>query len=166
MIRNYTKIFLFLSSYAPLFLILAIKNYTNVDFVIAMGIVILISIAFLIYIIKKSSEMSGEYREIKEVEDKSNQFLEYIIAYMIPFLGFSLGNITDLISLAIIFFIIAVLYVRSDLIYMNPMLNFMNYNLYKINSGKDDFMIITKEDLERGKKVRIYFISKKVGVAK
>lgn len=166
MIKDYVKIFLFLSSYAPLFLILAIKNYTYTDFVIAMGILILISIIFLFYIIKKASKMNGEYYEIKEIEDKSNQFLEYIIAYIFPFLGFNLINITDLIAIGIIFVMIGVLYIRSDLIYMNPMLNFMSYNLYKVNDGKNGIMVISKEELSVGNKVRIYLISKKMGVAK
>ena len=166
MIKEYVKIFLFLSSYAPLFLVLAIKNYTYTYFVIAMGVLILISITFLFYIIRKASKMNGDYHEIKEIEDKSNQFLEYIIAYIIPFLGFNLVNIPDLIALGIIFLMIGVLYIRSDLIYMNPILNFMNYNLYKVNDGKTGIMAISKEELSIGKKVRIYYISKKVGVAK
>jgi hypothetical protein len=166
MIKDYVKIFLFLSSYAPLFLILAIKNYTETYLVIGMGVLILISVIFSLYVIGKSSKMNGDYHEVKEVEDKSNQFLEYIIAYIIPFLGFNTTSIPDLISLGIIFVLIGLLYIRSDLVYMNPLLNLMNYNLYKINDGKNGLMIITKEEVTVGKKVRIYFISKKVGVAK
>lgn len=166
MIKDYVKIFLFLSSYAPLFLILAIKNYMHIYFIGVMGAFILISIIFLCYIVRKASNMSGDYHEIRNIEDKSNQFLEYIIAYIIPFLGFNLESISDLVALGIIFILICVLYVRSDLIYMNPLLNLMNYNLYKVNDSKKEIMVISKEELNIGQKIRIYFISKKVGVAK
>ena len=117
MIRDYTKILLFLSSYAPLFLILAVENYVHTYFVIFTAFLILIPTLILVYIIKKSYNMSGEYHELKEVEDKSNQFLEYIIAYIIPFLGLNLISIPQLVSLVILFLIIAFLYIRSDLIY-------------------------------------------------
>lgn len=110
--------------------------------------------------------MSGEYHEIKEVEDKSNQFLEYIIAYIIPFLGFNLTNLSDLISLSILFVIIGFLYIKSDMIYMNPVLKLLNYNLYKIKDGKKTSIIISKEDIQINTKIRIYMISKTLGIAK
>ena len=166
MIREYVKIFLFLSSYIPLFIVLALKNYNHSYFITTMIITILVSISFLFYIIYKSSKMNGEYYEIKSIEDKSNQFLEYIIAYIFPFLGFNLECIVDIISLAIIFLMIGALYIRSDMIYMNPILNFMNYNLYKVKCDDKELMIITKKEIREGEKIRIFNISKKVGVAK
>ena len=166
MIKDYVKIFLFLSSYSPLFLILAIKNYTFTYFVIIMSILIVASVLFLLFIIQKSSKMSGDYQEINEAEDKSNQFLEYIIAYIIPFLGFNIGNIPDMISLLIIFLMVGVLYVKSDLIYMNPILNFIGYKLYKINPSAHEYMAISKNTIQNSKKIRVYFISKKVGLVK
>ncbi len=166
MIRGYVKIFLFLSSYTPLFAILAIKNYTCNYFVAAMATIIVISFLFLFLVLRKTSKMSGEFQEIRDMEDKSDKFLEYIIAYIIPFLGFSFDNIPDIVSLAIVFVIISILYIRSDLIYMNPILNFLGYNLFKANSNDSEFMIISKKDSQTTRKMKIYFVSKNVGVAK
>lgn len=166
MIRGYVKLFLFLSSYSPLFIILAIKNYVFTYFVVAMVAIIAIAFSFLFLVLRKASKMSGEYQEITDMEDKSDKFLEYIIAYIIPFLGFSFNNIPDIISLAIIFVMIGILYIRSDLIYMNPILNFMGYNLFKANSSNGEFMIISKKDNQATRKMKIYFVSKNVGVAK
>lgn len=164
MIQEYVKIFLFLSSYIPLFLVLAIKNYTNPHAVMAMSILILVPFLFLIYTFHKASRMSGEYVEITSIENRSNQFLEYIIAYIIPFLGFNLNSVPDLISVLIIFIMIGVLYIKSDLIYMNPILNLLNYTLYKVNTKNRELMIISKNEIDKTKKVRVYLISKNVGV--
>lgn len=166
MLREYVKLFLFLSSYAPLFMVLAIKNYSHAYFVALMITIVIISFAFLFYSLRKASKMSGEFQKIKEMEDKSGQFLEYIIAYIIPFLGFSFNSIPDILSLFIIFVMIGVLYIRSDLIYMNPILNFMGYNLYKVSSDDNEYMVISKKDNQTTRKMKIYFISRKVGVAK
>lgn len=157
---------MFLSSYAPLFVILAVKNYTDNYFVAAMVAVISISFLFLFLVLRKASKMSGEFREIKDMEDNSDKFVEYIIAYIIPFLGFSFDNIPDIISLAILFVIIGILYIRSDLIYMNPILNFLGYHLFKANSSDGEFMIISKKDSQTTRKMKIYFVSENVGVAK
>ena len=166
MIKDYTKVFLFLSSYIPLFIILGMKNYSNSYILIGLSILVAISLIFLIYIICKAHKMNGVYKEINSYEDKSNQFLEYIIAYIIPFLGFNLNNIIDLISVGIIFLIISVLYIKSDLIYMNPILNFMGYNLYKVEDKQRTMMIITKKEILKRTKLRVYNISSKLGVAK
>jgi len=103
MIRTYIKIFLFLSSYSPLFIILAIKNYSYLVYFF-IGLVA-ISNLVLFFILFESKKMSGDYYKINKIEDKSAQFLEYIIAYIIPFLGFNLLQITDVLILGILFFI-------------------------------------------------------------
>jgi hypothetical protein len=166
MIKGFIKIFLFLSSYIPLFIILGIKNFSNILFVYIDGGIILISIMFLIYVLFKSSRMNGEYKEITNVQDNSNKFIEYILAYIIPFLGFNLSAFVDVISVSIIFVMVGVLYIRSDLIYMNPMLNLFGYNLYKVNFENKEFMIITKKEVVENQKIKIFKIAKRVGVAK
>jgi len=85
MIKDYVKIFLFLNSYALLFLIIAIKNYTETYLAISIGVLILISIIFLLYIIRKLSKMNGTFfvlfvhrdqtKNIFKIKDKE-QFLQ------------------------------------------------------------------------------------------
>ncbi|MBU1598430.1 MAG: hypothetical protein KKE98_08365 [Nanoarchaeota archaeon] len=145
MIKEYVKIFLFLSSYAPLFLILGIKNYFSIPLVIIMIALILISLLFLVYVTKKASKMSGDYKSIVDAKDKSHQYLEYIIAYIIPFLGFNPNNVADMIALIIVFIIIGILYIRSDLIYMNPVLNFLGYKMFKVTLAEGNLMVISKK---------------------
>lgn len=165
MIREYVKVFLFLSSYAPLFVILAIKNYSNENLVFAMLVLILIPNFILVFIIKKATTMSGDYYVITELENKSDQFLEYIIAYIIPFLGFNFDLLSDLIVVSMLFALMGFLYIKNDLVYMNPTMNLMGYSLYRIRSDKKTIMIISKKDINEDK-VRGYEITKNVGVVK
>ncbi len=166
MIREYVKIFLFLSSYAPLFAILAIKNYLNEKFVLIMLLLILIPNFLLVFIIKKASTMSGEYYLINETDNRSDQFLEYIIAYIIPFLGFNFEVLSDIVAVTILFVLMGVLYIKNDLLYMNPTLNLMGYSLYRIKTDNEIMMLISKQEIFDKDKVRGYKISRNIGIVK
>lgn len=164
MFKEYIKWFLFLSSYIPLFIIFTIKYY-NYSWLLGIVIFIILSSIFVLYFsIKRAEHMSGDYYNLKTVENKSNQFLEYILAYIIPLLGFNLTSISDIISLVLLFILIAILYIRSDLIYMNPVLSIIGYNLYKVNAGKSDIMVISTKKLLNNQSIKIYFISEFIGV--
>jgi hypothetical protein len=167
MIKNYVKLFLFLSSYTPLFLILILTKY-SLTILIVLGLVSLISNLSLIYIIKLSVKMEGRYiKEIKRVEFNSEKFIEYIVAYIAPFLGFNLGKWQEVLALGILFCLIGFIYIRSEMIYMNPMLNLFGYELYKVETDKKGFMVISrtkKEDKEEIKSKKIYFLLNDVGV--
>ena len=158
MIRTYIKIFLFLSSYSPLFIILAIKSYQYFYLVLSFVGLVVISNIVLFFVLFKSKKMSGDYYKINKIEDKSSQFLEYIIAYIIPFLGFNLLQITDVLILGILFFMIASIYINSDLIYMNPVMNLFKYKLYKVTTDSKEYMIISKEDIEKIKKSSFFLM--------
>jgi hypothetical protein len=166
LIRGYVKALLFLSSYIPLYIILILKNLTNEALIWILGIVTGISLCFLLYVLYKARKMNGEYYTLEEAECDNGKFIEYILAYIIPFLGFNMGNIIDLISVGIIFVLIGALYIRSDLIYMNPMLNFLGYDLYKVKSNKKTYMLLSKNDLSPSKKTKIYELGRGFGVAK
>jgi len=167
MIKDYVKLFLFLSSYTPLFLILILTKY-SLTILIVLGLVSLISNLYLVYIIRLSVKMEGRYiKEIKKIEFNSEKFIEYIVAYIVPFLGFNLGKWQEVLALGILFGLIGFIYIRSEMIYMNPMLNLFGYELYKVETDKKSFMVISKtkkENKEEIKSKKIYFLLNDVGV--
>ena len=90
-------------------------------------------------------KISGDYFIIESIENVNKIGLEYFVAYIIPFLNFNLGLLYDAISLLILFGFMCFMYIKSDLIYMNPVLNIIGYNIFKIISEKKELMIITKK---------------------
>jgi len=84
--------------------------------------------------------------KIKSVENINSVNSAYLATYIIPFLAIDFTNIVDVSSLVLLFVVLAFLYVKSDMIYVNPILNFIGYNLIEIRTDKDDKLIlITKE---------------------
>jgi hypothetical protein len=145
-LRNGVKVILFLSSYIPLFAIFIIKNIQYPIITIALGIVIVISIVLLASLLRNIKGISGKYLKIGRIENINRVGLEYFVTYIIPFVSTSLLDIKETVPILILFAIMGVIYVRSDLIYMNPMLNLLGFNLYKvISKDNEDFVFISKK---------------------
>lgn len=145
MLRGYVKGLLFIVSYIPLFVILLIKNTDNHFIVGSMLAIIIVPSVILFLMFRSIKKISGDYFIIESIENVNKIGLEYFVAYIIPFLNFNLGLLYDAISLLILFGFMCFMYIKSDLIYMNPVLNIIGYNIFKIISEKKELMIITKK---------------------
>lgn len=145
MIRAYVKVLLFLVSYLPLFLILLVKNWDNNYFVGFMAILIAIPLFFLFILFRMSSSTSWDWVNIDKVDGINRIGLEYFVTYIIPFLDFQLGIFSDVLSLVILFSIMCFMYIKSDLIYMNPVLNMIGFNIYKLTSDGKEKVLITRK---------------------
>lgn len=148
MLRRYVKIILFLSSYIPLFLIIIIRNYENLYLIMFFGSLIVASSILLILTIRQAGRVSGIYMKIDRIENLNMASLAYLGSYVIPFLATELLEIRDVLSFGVLLGIIAVIYVRSDLIYLNPMLNILGFNLYKVYSEGSSVVMITKKRIK------------------
>lgn len=150
MLRDHIKVLLFLTSYIPLYAIVAIKNFEDYR-VLSVGLVILsttltILVAVVMY---RVYQVGGRRREIIKVEDANRLNLEYFIAYVIPFIPDNLVKLDNAISFLIVLFIMGVIYIKSDLIYMNPPLVLVGFNVFKAQARIDekikDVVIITRK---------------------
>lgn len=156
-IRNQVsmKILMFVSSYFPLYimlLILNIESYNNKEkilnlirepntkpllFLLTMIIFILISI-YSICDLKKTK--GNEYYEIEDIGRPDDTVISYMMTYIIPLLTTdNLTKETILINL-FLFLLIGYLYIRLNLIYLNPLWAIFGYVMYKTSN---EMVIIT-----------------------
>ena len=132
---------LFLSSYIPLFLILFLQNLR--DRYVEVGLVTLIAISFIGLIgFCFTYERKGRNKEIivKSFENKGIDNLNYMSGYVIPFISLNMPiivsdkvDIANVMSIIILFFVLGYLYVKSNLYYVNPILNLF-YDISSIES--------------------------------
>jgi hypothetical protein len=149
---------MFFSSYTLLFLGMAIKYEASKMWLLLLGVSIIGFISTL-FIIKRKINL--DETNIVEITSKNDQVLGYLATYLIPMLDFNLENLRDIFSLAIIFFVIAILYIKADLIYINPMLMLFGYNIYEVKiSNNSSRILISKKSLQelKGKKIAFYEI--------
>ena len=131
-----SNMMLFLSSYSLLFVALTFKyklgNFTWIFIVLAvLGGIATIKIT--------KTKINPDNREVINIVSKNDQVLSYLVSYLLPFIGFDLTQSNEFVALIIIFLTIGVLYIKADLIYINPLLLLFGFNIYEaqfINGSK------------------------------
>jgi len=75
--------------------------------------------------------------------------------YLLPFLAVKLNDPTDLASLGIVLFVIGFLYVNSNMIHTNPVLNIVGYHIFEIvdGNGKTAALISKRAYIRTGSEI-------------
>jgi hypothetical protein len=93
----------------------------------------------------KLEKIGGKFEKQKgRIENTGKYVLQYFLTYVIPFLTVEILDWQDLATYGIIFFIIGILYIKSDLIYLNPTLLLLRYNIFKVVTDEREIVIISK----------------------
>lgn len=149
------KTFLFLSSYIPLYIMLAGKeimkriellissgnrfHFGNIiwfnslgDWMISILMVLSIILSVILVLLINRTKKSGkEDYLIVDIENETDKhYFNYLMLYFLPSIGLSIGNIPDVFVLITIMIIIGIVYVSNELIYINPMLTFGGFKVY------------------------------------
>jgi len=155
-LRNQIKTILFLSSYTFLFIIFIIRNFQNLNLVYFLSALIILSNLIMFIVIKRCCSLADEFIKVKKIENKNSINATYLVTHIIPFLSIDFFKISDIVSLTLLFLVIGFLYIKSDMIYVNPMLNFFHYNLLEIKTSDDKTVIVitkhkNKSDIQKTK---------------
>lgn len=144
---------LFFSSYSPLFLILAIRNLAKT----IVGAWVLIAIAvgsllILAYFLYDKRKQGFHNVILTRVTPRDADVMAYIVTYLIPFLGISISDPVDAVSLGIMLGLIAVIYVSSNLIYINPILSLLGYRFFEVETenGKISVLVSRTDYVKTG----------------
>jgi hypothetical protein len=133
-----TRLILFLSSYAPLFLIIAMRGWRdNRHLAAGMGIVALLSVIVLFAFLRTAQTLSADKISVASVISRDGDVMSYIVTYLLPFLAVKLNDPTDVVSLGVVLFVIGLLYVNSNMIHTNPVLNIAGYHIFEIEDGNE-----------------------------
>ncbi|MCM1987075.1 hypothetical protein [Methanococcoides seepicolus] len=152
------KILLFFSSYTPLFMILLLKSISDAltkyseikpieidDFlisnlVLSVSIILVVLVIFIpnlilhLILVDTKSTINKKQLKVKSVQKMNHLYMEHLVTYIIPFLAFDFSDIFDMLSLLILLTTVCLIYIKSDMLYINIMFYIRNYNLYKVSS--------------------------------
>lgn len=157
----FIRILLFLSSYFPLFLIFTIQNYKKFGNKALVPVVIGTTSLIGISIFMRWVRGSADRREVVvSVQRKDSEVMSYIVTYIIPFIGIDLSSFANLFSLLLFFIMLMIIYINTNLIHINPMLNMVGYHVYEIenSSGEIQTIISRKSRLVNKDKLRLVMI--------
>lgn len=172
------KSILFLSAYIPLFIIIGIKYFFKLIYnmqipylkltipIPIIPIIILIVIIILIHYFKKiinnSKSETEKFFDVNRIDEKNDIILTYLVPYFFSFV--SVSSFEEFLCCIVIFIIIFMIYVNSEILYINPLFIFSGYNFYKIYSKNTNILLISQIDVNRrlNKKIGAKQLSTKV----
>ena len=99
--------------------------------------------------------MQGIPVRISKISSKNMGALIYVVIYLIPFVNFDLSRWNDAVSLALFLIVTAIIYVRADLKYVNPVLNVVGYSVYEAESGRTAFTLISRRKIRNGELIEV-----------
>lgn len=139
------KIGLFLSAFVPLFLLLIIKelieiinenwsfNFLNTFLIFTLFLLNIWGIISLLKLVNNINNYNG--KSIKIIS-KKNITDQHFLGYFSLFVLFAVSFEIEMYSMAFVFILvvilIAVVYIKNDMYFINPLLNIIGYSFYKI----------------------------------
>ena len=149
MLRSYIKLVMFITSYIPLYIVLAIEQFTQIYTLLFLVFVSIISLVTLLLTIHTASRIAGfPDIGIKRIHRSGEDAILYLLTYIIPLVSLQYNSFAANLAVLFIFLTIGYLYIKADLIYINPILNILGYNTYIGNTEQDNnFHIKTEESV-------------------
>lgn len=131
-------------------------SYSKVNLIIIIIFFALIMISWtLLFVIINFSSKSMVNKELYFVKKNNDKVNEYILVYIIPFISVSASDFKGLILFAMVFIVIGMVTVRNDIVYVNPILYFRQYNIYlfkEYQETTESSILITKYTIMELKK--------------
>jgi hypothetical protein len=156
------NLWLFISAYTPLFLILCLKYVFNITYLMLCFVFfIVLNLLLIIFLEHVLKNKSFNEKEVENIENKTSNVLSYLLVFSISLLNLDLSIWRGWISLFILLIIIFAVFVRSDLLFLNPILTILGYKTYsaKLING-DNIVILSKKDEIGNSKMIIKRINK------
>jgi hypothetical protein len=159
--RNWVKFLLFASSYTPLFLILILQYLEIDDWKFLVGLISLAVInvvwILLLFFVEKWGRRDFT---VKKAVNKTSDTLNYVITYVVALVSLDFTKWQDWVSLLILLSVIYAIFIHSNLLFVNPMLNLFGYKFYEVEVKEGGTVtIISKKRLKADMKISIKKIS-------
>lgn len=150
------RIALFLSSYAPLFLLLAYANRScGTVWHVLVGTAAVSVLALVLVMLARRRE-KGPRLVVAHSQPKDGDVLAYTATYLLPFLGIDLTKTDDVVLFAGFLLVLGVVYINSNMLFVNPVLSVAGYHSFEVEDthGHVYSVITRRRDLEPDTPIR------------
>jgi hypothetical protein len=147
---------MFLSSYAPLFLLLAYSNRTCRAVWIVLVAAALVSVVGLAIVLVARRNDQGPRLTVQHSRPKDGEVLAYIATYLVPFLGLNLGDGDDLVLFCGFLVVLGIVYINSNMLFVNPLLSLSGFHTFEVSDpeGHEYSVITRRRDFNPGEVIR------------
>jgi hypothetical protein len=150
------RIALFLSSYAPLFALLAWTNRGTTWVWLTLAIVAVLSVVALAVVFRIKATDVGPRLVVARSTPDEGEVMAYVSTYLLPFLGLDLSSATGIVVFLGFLVVVGVVYVNSNMLFVNPLLSVAGYHTFKVvdPDGAEYRLVTRRKDLEVGAALR------------
>ncbi len=154
-----TKPVMFLSSYAPLFVMLTIR-FDGRNLRVACFAAAVIGVTAVVLLVRRQAGVSAGDYVIVTARSAGGEASAYLAGYLLPFLTVSEPSSRDLLAYGVFFLVAGVVHVRTGIIQVNPVLFVLGWKVLAVEdeNGYSGYLI-TKKRVLRGDTVRASRIS-------
>lgn len=133
---------LFLSSYAPLFGLLAIRFETRWLWISCVVLAVL-GVAALWLLLRLDARTSPGPHVLASVRDAGVEAASYLATYLLPFLTVATPTVRDVLAYAGFLLVAAIINIRSAVVQVNPLLYLLGYRVLSVtdDQGLHAYMI-------------------------
>ena len=150
---------LFLSSYFPLalifFLLYIVQQPVGAIIILATGLVGLV--IMLLYFFQFAPRLGSFQEKVTGLQKRDSDVMSYVASYLIPFVAIPFNGWQQAVALLVFIGVLGIVYVNSNMIHVNPMLNLLGYHLYEITVEKSQVphALITHKRVVPGETIHI-----------
>lgn len=179
MISVLFRIGLYVSSFFPLYILLIIDNYSYFTswkkikkilvfddvtislFTYALILLIVLSFVSLTVIMNINLNEKHQFLGICKTEDN---LLSYVVTYLVPILSIDITKTNSLLVNLGLFSLLGFIYVKNNLVYLNPLFLFFKYNIFLTEKNEIIISNLDIYDLKHleGEKLRTRVLSYKI----
>lgn len=84
--------------------------------------------------------------EITKIEDINYEHLTFLATYVVPLISFDFGSGRQMLVLGLLLVVIGIIYIKTDLFYVNPSLALLGFHIYQANgsfkNGQRDCIVL------------------------
>jgi hypothetical protein len=174
----FARSLLFLSSYAPLFGLLAIR--TSEDGRRAMWVFLGLALAGLVALAVVLVALGGRQRRtihVTAVQRTGEQTAAYMATYLLPFVTASFTHWQDWGVFVGFLFVIGLIYVQAEMIHLNPLMSLIGFRVYRIRyrtagaaanaaAESEFFLISASANVRAGEDVAVARLGAEIAVAR
>jgi hypothetical protein len=93
-----------------------------------------IGIALMIWILAQALQIEPQLYKVSQIEDRGEDIGNYLVAYLLPFLAVPEPSVGDSVAYIGFLLIAGLIYIRSDLVYVNPLLYVLGFRVSKVST--------------------------------
>lgn len=187
-LHGVAKFALFATSYTPLFILIIIKQVydnrsylhfggLNLDAVkclfekftisIILATIIIFGILGCVFLFQNLKQKRGNKVIVTEVTNRNSESVGYIATYIIPLVFQNFNSLYEIIAVLFIFIVMYSIYINSNLLLINPVLNLFQYSIFEIKytykqTTKSGLIIIRSSEVEEESNLNIFPIGFKL----